>query len=84
MGDGDESPHRPASTPPGDASWPAERTPGRFDSVHGNRPLETSFVQSFKHALMADQGAAGTFSYLDDTNETLVEVFGPSNSRVCR
>jgi hypothetical protein len=65
-----------------ESTWPAERVPGKLDAEQANRPLDSSFMQSFKHALLADEAANETCDFLDDDNEDLIHVSDVYNSQV--
>ena len=65
-----------------ESAWPAERTPGRLDAEQANQPLEKSFLQSFKHALLRDERASDTVEYLNDNSEVLMSSVDLSNTTV--
>ena len=67
-----------------ESTWLAERVPGRLDAEQANRPLESAFMQSFKHALLCDVEAQETTEYLNDQNEDLIHVHDPTDTAVCR
>ena len=66
----------------GESTWPAERVPGRLDAAQANRTLESSFMQSFKHALLGAEGVNETVEYLNDASEGLIHRLDPSNTEV--
>jgi hypothetical protein len=72
----------PSDALQGESTWPAERTPGRLDAEQAHRPLDSSFVRSFKLALAGDHGAGTTISYVNDTNEGSIYVSNPESPRV--
>jgi hypothetical protein len=65
-----------------ESTWPAERVPGWLDAEQANRPIGSSFMQSFKHALLRDQGAGEIIEYLSDSNADLIQALDPSSSNV--
>ncbi|KAL3423890.1 hypothetical protein PVAG01_05637 [Phlyctema vagabunda] len=70
----------PDHVPRTDITWVADRVPGKHDAEQANRPLELSFLQSFKGALLGDSQARETTQYLDDSNENLIHISNPSTT----
>lgn len=59
----------PATESPSGAGspWPMERTPGLLDAERAHRPVDASFVKSFKKAVIS--AAARDTAYLTDATE---------------
>ena len=67
----------PSSTQPpsrDESSWLAERTPARLDAERAHRPLDPTFVQSFKHAVLSD--GTNDVQYLTDATEPFLRSSG--------
>ena len=82
MGDENWLGRDPSGTLQEESTWPAERTPGRLDAERAHRPLDSSFVHSFKLALANDQAAGATINYVNDANEGSIYVSNPGSPRV--
>jgi hypothetical protein len=82
MDDEGQFEQHPSGTLRGESTWPAERIPGMLDAEQAHRPLDSSFVQGFKHALFTDEAVGETFNYLDDDTEGSIHVSNPTNSNV--
>jgi hypothetical protein len=82
MEDGNLLGRDPSDTPQGESTWPAERTPGRLDAEQAHRPLDSSFVQSFKLALTSDQAASTTSNYINDANQGSIYISNLGSLRV--
>lgn len=50
-------------SPPLEGTWPGEWDPARQDAEMAHNPLKTSFVESFKKALLADKSTPNTIQY---------------------
>ncbi len=65
-----------------ESTWPAERVPGKLDAQQANLPIASSFMESYKHALLVDESGDETFEYIDDDSEALLHQFESQNSNV--
>ncbi|KAH7323956.1 hypothetical protein BKA65DRAFT_77255 [Rhexocercosporidium sp. MPI-PUGE-AT-0058] len=63
-----------------ESAWPADRTPGRLDAEQANQPIENSFMQSYKDALLRDEKASETVEYLNDDSEASISGADPPNT----
>lgn len=72
----------PSTQPPSrdDSSWLVERTPARLDAERAHHPLDSGFVQFFKHAVLGN--AANDVQYLNDTTESFARASGLQNMHV--
>lgn len=50
-------------SPPLEGTWPGEWDPALQDAEMAHNPLKTSFVDSFKKALLADESTPSTIQY---------------------
>lgn len=57
-------------------TWLDTRSPTRLDAEDAHRPLDDSFVQSFKHALRSE-AHQHTINYLNDETEQLLFASSP-------
>jgi hypothetical protein len=52
-------------SPPLEGTWPGEWDPARQDAEMAHNPLKTSFVETFKKALLADESTPNAIQYFE-------------------
>lgn len=63
-------------SPPLEEDWPGERVPGCRDAEIANSPVDTSFVQAFRQALLAGREQSNSINFFDDGAESSWQTHG--------